>query len=38
MNRPVEMLTELVDDIVLLLHVIMQMALPELLNAHLPRH
>ena len=30
--------TERLDDVVLLLHVMMQMGLPELLNRHLPRH
>ncbi len=38
MNPPVEVITERIDDIVLLLHVMMQMRMPELLNAHLPRH
>jgi transposase len=38
MNPPVEVITERVDDVVLLLHVMMQMQLPELLNEHLPRH
>jgi transposase len=38
MNPPVEVMTERVDDIVLLLHVMMAMELPELLNEHLPRH
>jgi transposase len=38
MNRPVEVITERIDDVVLLLHMMMQMELPELLNAHLPRH
>ena len=31
-------ITERIDDIVLLLHVMMQMELPQLLNEHLPRH
>lgn len=38
MNPPVEVITERVDDVVLLLHVMMGMELPELLNGHLPRH
>jgi transposase len=38
MNPPVEVVTERIDDVVLLLHVMMGMGLPELLNAHLPRH
>jgi len=31
-------ITERIDDIVLLLNVMMQMGLPTLLNQHLPRH
>ncbi len=38
MKPPVEVITERIDDVVLLLHVMMGMELPELLNAHLPRH
>jgi transposase len=38
MNRPLNILSERIDDIVLLLNVMMQMELPELLNKHLPRH
>jgi transposase len=38
MNPPVEVITERIDDVVLLLHVMMGMGLPELLNEHLPRH
>ncbi|WP_262561063.1 hypothetical protein [Acaryochloris sp. CCMEE 5410] len=30
--------TERIDDVVLLLHMMMQMGLPEVLNKHLPRH
>jgi len=36
MENPV--ITERIDDIVLLLNVMMQMGLPTLLNQHLPRH
>jgi hypothetical protein len=38
MRLPVNILSERIDDIVLLLHVMMQMELPQLLNEHLPRH
>jgi hypothetical protein len=38
MNPSVEVITERIDDVVLLLHVMMGMGLPEVLNAHLPRH
>jgi transposase len=38
MNGSLNMLSKRIDDIVLLLHVMMQMELPELLNKHLPRH
>ncbi|NJM28379.1 MAG: hypothetical protein HC856_09530 [Pseudanabaena sp. RU_4_16] len=38
MNLPLNILSERIDDIVLLLHVMMQMELPQLLNKHLPRH
>ena len=38
MSPPINILTERIDDIVLLLHVMMQMELPQLLNEHLPRH
>lgn len=31
-------ISERIDDVVLLLHVLMQMGLPQLLNEHLPRH
>lgn len=31
-------MTERIDDVVLLLHMMMQMGLPEVLNQHLPRH
>lgn len=30
--------TERVDDVVLLLHMMMQIGLPKVLNQHLPRH
>jgi transposase len=38
MNPSLTVLSERVDDIVLLLHVMMQMQLPQLLNERLPRH
>jgi len=38
MKNKVTVITERIDDIVLLLNVMMQMGLPELLNQHLPRH
>jgi transposase len=38
MNPPPQVISERIDDIVLLLHVMMQMSLPQLLNKHLPRH
>jgi transposase len=38
MSTPLNILTERIDDIVLLLHVMMQMELPQLLNERLPRH
>jgi transposase len=38
MNPPLNVISERVDDIVLLLQVMMQMGLPQLLNEHLPRH
>ena len=38
MNASLNILSERIDDIVLLLQVMMQMELPELLNKHLPRH
>ena len=38
MNASLNMRSERIDDIVLLLQVMMQMELPELLNKHLPRH
>lgn len=38
MPLPVTVMTERIDDIVLLLHVMMQMSLPQLLNEHLPHH
>jgi transposase len=38
MSSPINIQTERIDDIVLLLHVMMQMELPQLLNEHLPRH
>ncbi len=36
-NQPI-VISERIDDVVLLLNVMMQMGLPELLNRHLPRH
>ena len=38
MDNQLTVFTERIDDVVLLLHVMMQMGLPELLNEHLPRH
>jgi transposase len=38
MDTQLTLVTERIDDIVLLLHVMMQMELPQLLNEHLPRH
>lgn len=38
MEKKVTVITERIDDIVLLLNVMMQMGLPTLLNQHLPRH
>ncbi len=38
MAEPIKITSERVDDLVLLLHVMMQMRLPETLNQHLPRH
>jgi transposase len=38
MNPPLNVISERIDDIVLLLQIMMQMALPQLLNEHLPRH
>ena len=38
MGTQITLTTERLDDVVLLLHVMMQMGLPELLNRHLPRH
>lgn len=38
MNPPLNIISERVDDIVLLLQVMMQMGFPQLLNEHLPRH
>ena len=38
MDPQFSVITERIDDIVLLLHVMMQMELPQLLNEHLPRH
>ncbi len=38
MSPPLNLLSERIDDIVWLLHVMMQMELPQLLNEHLPRH
>jgi transposase len=38
MNEPVEIITERIDDVVVLLHVMKQMKLAEMLNEHLPRH
>lgn len=38
MENQLTVITERIDDVVLLLHVMMQMELPKLLNDHLPRH
>jgi len=38
MDPQLTVTTERIDDIVLLLHVMMQVELPQLLNEHLPRH
>ena len=38
MENQLTVITERIDDVVLLLHVMMQMELPKLLNEHLPRH
>ncbi len=38
MEKKVTVITERIDEIVLLLNVMMQMGLPERLNQHLPRH
>lgn len=38
MENQLRVITERIDDVVLLLHVMMKMGLPELLNEHLPRH
>jgi transposase len=38
MAKQINIISERIDDIVLLLHVLMQMRLPQLLNQHLPRH
>jgi len=38
MNNQPTVITERIDDVVLLLHVMMQIGLPELLNRNLPRH
>jgi transposase len=38
MEKKVKVITERIDDIVLLLNVMMQMGLPKRLNQHLPRH
>jgi transposase len=38
MNPVLNLATERVDDVVVLLHMMMQMELPQLLNVHLPRH
>ena len=38
MESQFTVITERIDDVVLLLHVMKQMELPELLNKHLPRH
>ena len=38
MANQLTVVTERIDDVVLLLHVMMQIRLPELLNEHLPRH
>ncbi len=38
MERQLTVITERIDDVVLLLHMMMQIGLPEVLNQHLPRH
>lgn len=38
MAKQINIISERIDDIVLLLHVLMQMGLPQLLNKHLLRH
>lgn len=38
MENQLSVITERIDDVVLLLNVMMQIGLPELLNQHLPRH
>lgn len=38
MENQLSVITERIDDVVLLLHVMMQMELPKLLNEQLPRH
>jgi len=38
MEKKVTVITERIDDVVLLLNVMMQMGLPTLLSQHLPRH
>jgi transposase len=38
MNPPVNVITERIDDIVLLLYIMMQMELPQLLTDQMPRH
>lgn len=38
MAKQLNLISERIDDVVLLLHVLMQMGLPQLLNEHLPRH
>ena len=38
MENQLTVITERIDDVVLLLNVMMQIGLPELLNSHLPRH
>ena len=38
MENQLRVITERIDDVVLLLHVMLKMGLPELLNEHLPRH
>lgn len=38
MAKQIKIISERIDDVVLLLHVLMQMGLPQLLNEYLPRH
>ncbi|MGH2413467.1 MAG: IS1634 family transposase [Microcystaceae cyanobacterium] len=38
MENQLTVITERIDDVVLLLHMMMQMGLPEVFNKHLPRH